>query len=251
MSQLFSTEKWEPVIFNFEYTVTNRIEVSNFGRVRTFNKISAGNLLHPSITNGYQIVRLKFWAPQNSAAAKRFALLLKEIKKLEAQVAALNENTHSQQKLDETYKLLLIVKKNYRKQVLDEKRKRIIYFQSPVHRLVATYFLSQPSETHSIVSHLDYNKLNNTATNLQWMTPKENQLQQQKSPLVLKERKLRQEGSSAAHNKKLSITRVMLLKKMLNNDKPMAQLVKLFKITSTQIMRIKRGENWGSIPAAH
>ena len=30
----------------------------------------------------------------------------------------------------------------------------------------------------------------------------------------------------------------------------MKQLVKIFKVTDTQIIRIKRGENWGNIEAA-
>jgi uncharacterized protein YerC len=42
----------------------------------------------------------------------------------------------------------------------------------------------------------------------------------------------------------------MLLKKMLNQGKPMRTLVKQFKVTDTQILRIKRGENWGDIEAA-
>ena len=42
----------------------------------------------------------------------------------------------------------------------------------------------------------------------------------------------------------------MLLKKLMNEGKPMKQLVKQFKITETQILRIKKGINWSEIPAA-
>ncbi len=42
----------------------------------------------------------------------------------------------------------------------------------------------------------------------------------------------------------------MLLKKLLNQGKPIKQLVKQFKVTDTQIFRIKRGENWADIEAA-
>jgi Mor family transcriptional regulator len=41
----------------------------------------------------------------------------------------------------------------------------------------------------------------------------------------------------------------MLLKKLLNEGKPIKQLVKLFKVSDTQIFRIKRGENWANIQA--
>jgi len=45
-------------------------------------------------------------------------------------------------------------------------------------------------------------------------------------------------------------TKVMLMKKMINQGKPMKQLVRQFKVTDTQISRIKRGENWADIEAA-
>ena len=42
----------------------------------------------------------------------------------------------------------------------------------------------------------------------------------------------------------------MLLKKLINEGKPMKQLVRQFKVSDTQILRIHRGENWGDIEAA-
>lgn len=42
-----------------------------------------------------------------------------------------------------------------------------------IHRLVATYFLDNPSNKN-IVNHKDYNKYNNNVSNLEWVTQKEN-----------------------------------------------------------------------------
>lgn len=56
-------------------------------------------------------------------------------------------------------------------------------------------------------------------------------------------------GERAA-NTKLTVTKVMLLKKLLNQNKPVRQLIKQFKITDMQVYRIKPGENWKHVPAA-
>ena len=93
--------------------------------------------------------------------------------------------------------------------------------------------------------------MNNQSTNLRWMTPAENIVHQQKSPLVIAAKKERAiKAVDNPTNAKLTITKVMLLKKLLNNGKPIRTLVKQFKVTETQILRIKRGENWGHIQAA-
>ena len=83
------------------------------------------------------------------------------------------------------------------------------------------------------------------------MTPDENYAHQKQSPLVINEtinrRLQRKEDSKTA---KLSVTKVMLMKKLINEGKSIKQLVKFFKVTDTQIIRIKKGENWGEVEAA-
>ena len=133
----------------------------------------------------------------------------------------------------------------------EELKSRTIHYHSLIHRLVADYFLPKPTPGQTVVAHRDHDKLNNRAGNLKWMTREENYEHQKTSPLVIKEnqerRHRRKENSRAT---KLTVTKVMLLKKLLNQGKPMKQLVKQFKITNTQIVRIQRGENWPDVPAA-
>ena len=159
-----------------------------------------------------------------------------------------------QQKIKDSTLLLESFKKNLKKDIEKDLQGRVIHYHSLVHRLVAEYFCNRTSTEQTVVAHLDYNKLNNRADNLKWMTPAENTTHQQKSPSVIESRAKRLQSSGYNPNSKvnkLTITKVMLLKKMLNQGKPIKTLVKQFKITDTQIFRIKRGENWTDIQAAN
>ncbi|MDQ6902616.1 MAG: NUMOD4 motif-containing HNH endonuclease [Bacteroidota bacterium] len=244
-------EQWKVVKFDFEFTNEFRLEVSNLGQVRTFNKISDGNILRGSMINGYRIIRLKLYTPRDEKTQKRFDFLLKQSLKLSRKLKALKEDNESKKTINETSILLKSFKKNLSQKFQDDLKARTINYHSLVHRLVANYFLKKPTKQQTIVAHLDHNKLNNDASNLKWMTSDENYEHQKSSPHVIKEkldRRHRRKTNSGIL--KLTQNKVMLLKKLLNEGKPVKDLVKRFKVTDTQIFRIKRGENWGDIPAA-
>lgn len=251
MTKNFSGERWKTIKFDFEFTNEGRIEVSNFGRLRTFNKVSDGNIVNGSMINGYRIIRLKLYKPREEKIQNRLDYLQKQVFKLTRKLKSLKDNNERKKIIAEPAELLDTLKKNLSKKFQDDLKQRTINYHSLVHRLVADYFLKKPTAKHTIVAHLDHDKLNNRASNLQWMTPEENYEHQKNSPNVIKEkqerRHRRKEDSRAT---KLTVTKVMLLKKMINQGKPMKQLVKQFKVTDTQIFRIKRGENWADIEAA-
>jgi len=251
MTKDYPGEQWKTVKFDFEFTNDFRIEVSNFGRLRTFNKVSDGNIVNGSMINGYRIIRLKLYKPRDEKIQNRLDYLQKQVFKLTRQLKSQKDNKESKKIINEIAELLDTLKKNLSKKFQEDLKERTINYHSLVHRLVADYFLKKPTSKQSIVAHLDHDKLNNRANNLQWMTPEENYEHQKNSPHVIKEkqerRHRRKENSRA---KKLTVTKVMLMKKLINQGKPMKQLVKQFKVTDTQIFRIKRGENWADIEAA-
>ncbi len=252
MKSNYTGEKWLPVNINLGQTSNNQIEVSNFGRVRSFNKISDGNILKGSFVNGYHIIRLKFFVDRNEAAEKTLNTHKKRIIRQEYKIKALQEERAAKTVIKEEITLLEKAKKSYQKLQQTDWKNRAINYHSLVHRLVATYFVKKPSENHTIVAHLDYDKLNNRASNLKWMTPEQNVLHQSESPYVIAELAKRKGSTQeVSRNSKLTVTKVMLLKKMLNNGRDIKALVKQFKVSDTQILRIKRGENWGDIPAAN
>lgn len=251
MTKDFPGEQWKTVRFDVEFTNDFRLEISNFGRLRTFNKISDGNIIKGSMTEGYRIVRLKLYRPREETTQIRLNNLQQQVFKLSRKLKSQVKNGESKQIITETSKLLDTFKKNLSKKFQQDLKERTINYHALVHRLVADYFLPRPTSKQTIVAHLDYDKLNNRASNLKWMTPEENYEHQKSSPHVIKEKQLRRNRQQANPNRaKLTVTRVMLLKKLLNEGKPMKQLVKRFKVTDTQIIRIKRGENWSNVPAA-
>ncbi|HRN78764.1 MAG TPA: HNH endonuclease [Ferruginibacter sp.] len=250
MNNGYWLEQWKEVTFDFEFTNKYRLEVSNWGRVRTFTKLGDGRILGGSTTEGYRIIRLKFYSPREPHLEEQFKNKQKAISQLFAERKQLVNDNAPEAEIHAITELIAQKKAKLSKEFTKDLARRTIHYQSLVHRLVATYFLPKPSPEANIIAHLDYNKLNNRVDNLRWMTAEENQKHRLKSPNVIADQQRRKLRLTPHKNTKLSETKVMLLKKLLNENKPIKQLVKIFKVTETQILRIKRGENWADVKAA-
>ncbi|NBL63708.1 hypothetical protein GV828_00680 [Flavobacterium sp. NST-5] len=248
MNRIFDTEIWKPISFDMEFTNEFTMEISNHGRVRSFNKISNGRILKGSITEGYNIIRLKLYRPRDQKTEEKFIELKNEISNLyklrreqEISIETVRAREHLTKNI-ETKKLELS------KKLLKDLKKRTINHHFLVHRLVARYFLPTPPPEKTVVGHLDYNKLNNHVSNLRWMSPEENQQHQSKSPYVIAEKKWRKYTKKAKiKGQKLTTTEVMHIKIQLRRNKPARQIAKQFDISEMQVYRIKRGENWSHI----
>jgi HNH endonuclease/Helix-turn-helix domain of resolvase len=248
MEKSMPGERWKNVEFNFEYANENRIEISSLGRIRTFNRQSDGNVLDCSMVNGYKIIRLKFFSERTEEADRKFAYHSKQILKFAVKVRQMKRDKINKTAVKEATTLLEGLKANQKKKLAADWKQRATNYHALIHRLVAQYFLKEPSEKQTVVAHLDYDKLNNRASNLKWMTHDENVEHQRSSPHVIADKENRRQRTSKTS--KLSVTKVMLLKKLLNEGKPVKSLVKQFKVSDMQIYRIKSGENWGDVPAA-
>lgn len=240
----YPSEQWKNIKFDPEYGNKQRMEVSNFGRLRTFNKFYNGNIVKGSTVNGYGIIRLKFFKARDEKSQKEIDDLKNQVATLSKEIKSITDKT-----LAESATIRLSdLKKKFAKKLKADEKKRVIYYQALIHRLVAEYFLNPPDASQTVVAHLDYNKLNNRSYNLKWMTPEQSYEHQKKSPYVIAEKNKR--STRENHSTKLTVTKVMYLKKLLNENKPVRQLAKQFKVTDTQIIRIKKGENWAEIEAA-
>lgn len=108
-----------------------------------------------------------------------------------------------------------------------------------IHRLVAQAFLPKTKKDMHYVVHNDYDKANNHVSNLRWVTEEERYKHNNENPRVKIKR---------TTGYKLTENDVRVIKKLLRNNKTrLSMIAKRFKITHTQLNRIRSGENWGHV----
>ncbi len=117
-------------------------------------------------------------------------------------------------------------------------------------RLIAEFFIPKTSEDQKYVLHLDYVRDNDHLNNLKWATYDEMLAHGRKSPHVLEARRKLLELNIKSDGRKMTVTKVIYLKKLLNDPNRktrLKMLAKQFGISEMQVSRIKSGENWGHI----
>lgn len=74
-----------------------------------------------------------------------------------------------------------------------------------VHRLVAKYFIDNPNNKEQ-VNHIDKNKLNNSVSNLEWVTPKENMKHHYENGGIKRNNQTYKGKFGENHNRSIKIT---------------------------------------------
>lgn len=118
------------------------------------------------------------------------------------------------------------------------------------YKLIAEYFISKTEEDQNRVIHLDYVRNNDAIANLRWLNYADMLIHINKSPKLIENRKKLIEFNLQADGQKLTVTKVMRLKKMLKRPERKTRnklIAKQFNISETQLKRIEKGENWGHI----
>lgn len=119
-----------------------------------------------------------------------------------------------------------------------------------VSKLVAQYFIPKTSEDQVYVLHLDRKRDNDDCRNLKWATREEMIEYGRNSPLVIQAKKNLIAHNLNANGRKLTVTKVMLIKKLLakpDRKTRIKMIAKQFGVSEMQIHRIKSGENWSQI----
>jgi len=119
-----------------------------------------------------------------------------------------------------------------------------------ISKLVAQYFIPKTSEDQVYVLHLDFCRTNDHYKNLKWATAEERLAHIRNSPHVQQALQRRIDQRTARDGHKLTLTRVIFIKKLLANPVQKTRLkmiAKQFGVSEMQIRRIKSGENWGYV----
>lgn len=101
-----------------------------------------------------------------------------------------------------------------------------------LHRLVAETYIPNP-KNKSQVNHIDSNRINNNINNLEWCTPKENQVHSWSS-------------GDRNRSKKLNKLQVRIIRESVN-DLPRKYLADIFNIHVMTIGEIVRKEIWKNV----
>lgn len=104
-----------------------------------------------------------------------------------------------------------------------------------VHRLVAEAFVPNPNNK-PVVNHIDGNKRNNLASNLEWMTYSENTLHSFKNGL---QKKI---FGDKNYITKIKDQDVLKIRELISQGKTNKEIAKVYGVNPSQISRIKTGQ---------
>lgn len=113
-------------------------------------------------------------------------------------------------------------------------------------KLIAEFFIPKTSEDQIYVLKLDRKRDNDNCRNLKRATRKKMLEFGRQSPLVIEAKKKLIEHNFNSNDRKLTVTKVMLIKKLLEKPEQRTRLkiiAKQFGVSEMQIRRIKSGEN--------
>lgn len=105
-----------------------------------------------------------------------------------------------------------------------------------VHRIVASALISNPLSKPQ-VNHIDGNKLNNIISNLEWVTPSENQIHAYKAGL-------QNQNGTRNHMAKISENDVVNIRKMYASGMRCSAIAKIYGTGKSNIWSVATRKTW-------
>ncbi len=243
-------ENWKDVDLNLTFEVDFRLQVSNFGNLRTVNKHDEFKTTKASHLRGFRTVNRTFYRPRTKKEEKLFVKYKYELSEAKAEIAKekkeIKELKYKSDVRSKKREGIVALEKEFNKQkrayqkfLLEDRKSRAITRSWLLHKLVATYFCKPKSKNHTYIIHLDGNKENNKSTNLKWATLDEANLYKYQRKSIDKPKL----------SYKLTIEKVIEIKNELKDSMAFNtnDLLKKYKISISQLRRIKNKETWNFV----
>ncbi len=247
-------EIWKEYPLNYTFENSYRIEISNFGRIKTYHsKYPKGNLVKGSLQGGYPILRVKLFKAKTPKQIEKLENIKKQIETIRINIKEIQQTKstlNDEMQLNDLEVKYTKIKKNFSDQNRKINNQRTINLAILTHRAVAELFLPKPDENQKLVIHKDFDKKNNTVENLQWATQDTVSKRFNNHPkVILRKFKQQFEEEKIVKRKpiKLTDTDVLYIKERLRKKHTLRSIAKQFNVSDMQIHRIKTGENWGHI----
>jgi NUMOD4 motif len=262
MAKITTVESWKTLKTPEGVLQTNKVQISNMGRIRTYNALNDGKIINGSITQGYKILRMRYYTPRTPKIQKEFDAQKNIItdnefllKNLSATISSIKKSSPefkaTKNKIEELSSLIKNLKTTLSLKHKTELNSRCIHKHGLVHRLVAENFIKKENKKQAFVIHLNHKKTDNVFTNLKWASSEEVAKHVAKNPAV---RKAKADKVYVRNLKnkamKLNPTKVASIKKLLNEKIASSIIAKKYKVSDMTIHRIKTGINWGDVKAA-
>lgn len=246
-----SKEVWKVYPLNYEFEGNNRLEVSNLGRVKSFNKFHPdGNIIKGSLQGGFPIIRLRLFQKRSAAQIQSIKKVQQVIDDLNAKIKSLVKEDKDSAEISEI-RVLRDAEIQKRKTLNTHiNNERAINIGFLVHKMVAKLFLDLPQNDSQIfIIHKDFDKKNNTVSNLEYadqQTLTERSLSHPKN-IAYHFKKDFEDKALRVKNAKLTVNQVLYIKKRLKRGISAKKLAQKYGISEMQIYRIKTGENWNHV----
>ncbi len=241
-------ELWKNLPLNFEFENEYQIQVSNYGKVKTFNsKHPNGKIIKGTLQGGFPMVRVKLFKERRPFEIEKIDKINNKIKALNLDLKVLKSSSTARKEIQKERDKLVKERSAYIKKV---DLRRTINFGFLVHKAVAELFLEKPTKRNmKFVIHKDFDKQNNHFENLAWASQEDLNERTNLHPKIVlhKFKKQFKERTPNTKMSKLKDNDVLYIKKRLKRGDTLRKLAEKFEVSDMQIHRIKTGENWSHV----
>lgn len=248
---MLGKEVWKEYPLNYKHEGYYKVEFSNRGRIKTYNKLNPeGKIITGSIQGGYPILRVKLLKPRTKRQQSKLETIQNEVDDLNSKIKVLIKEAPGSEELAElrAQRDAAVQKRKAANKKINNTR--AINVGILVHKAVAELFLPKPEDPEKkFIIHKDFDKTNNYYKNLDYYSQEQLNERYMKHPKneLYKFKRMLSDTKPIPSTSKLNENQVLTIKKRLKKGYTLRRLARQFGVSDMQIHRIKTGENWDHV----